>query len=158
MRYPSEAAGRGLLAVRAGPWYITGISHHPPPLRAGGSVLLWIYRSSGYVHMAGKRKRLLITPSDEVWALIDEVHQLTGTPKAAIVSELLDEIAPVFQNTIHALRIVEEQPREAQRLIQNFANESLGKLAQASLDLDAALDARTVKGKRARRRASAGAS
>ena len=120
-------------------------------------MLLWIYRSSGYVHMAGKRKRLLITPSDEVWALIDEVHQLTGTPKAAIVSEMLDEIAPVFQNTIHALRIVQEQPREAQRLIQNFANESLGKLAQASLDLDAAIDGRTVKGKRSRRRRDAGA-
>lgn len=108
--------------------------------------------------MAGKRKRLLITPSDEVWALIDEVHQLTGTPKAAIVSEMLDEIAPVFQNTIHALRIVKEQPREAQRLIQNMANSVIAQASQAALDLDSALDARTVKGKRARRRASAGAS
>ena len=102
--------------------------------------------------MAVKRKRVLVTPSDEAWALIEEVHKLTGTPKAAIVSEILDEVAPVFQNTIHALRIVKEQPREAQRLIQNFANEAIGKAAQASLDLDAAIDARTVKGKRARRR------
>jgi hypothetical protein len=99
------------------------------------------------------RKRINITPSDEVWALINEVHALTGTPKAAIVCELLDEVAPVFQNTIQALRMVNEQPREAQRLIQNFANESIGKLAQHQLDLDAAIDARTVKGSRAKRRA-----
>lgn len=102
--------------------------------------------------MPTKRKRLQITLSDEVWALVDEVHELTGTPKAAIISEILDEVAPVFQNTIHGLRIVKEQPREAQRLIQNFVNEAIAKAAQAALDLDAAMDARTVRGKRARRR------
>ena len=107
--------------------------------------------------MATKRKRLNVTLSDEVWALVNEVHALTGTPKSAVISEILDEVAPVFQNTIHALRIVKEQPREAQRLIQNFANEAIGKATQASLDLDAAIDARTVKGKRARRRRGDGA-
>lgn len=101
--------------------------------------------------MASKRRRLLLTPSDEVWALIDEVHALTGTPRAAIVSEILDEIAPAFQAQIQALRMVKEAPREAQRLINNYAAESMGKLAQAQLDLDAAIDGRTVKGKRAKK-------
>lgn len=107
--------------------------------------------------MAAKQKRLQVTLSPEVRALVDEVHELTGTPRAAIISEMLDEIAPVFQNTIHALRIVKEQPREAQRLIQNFANEAIGKATQAALDLDAAMDGRTVKGQRARRRRGDGA-
>jgi hypothetical protein len=103
--------------------------------------------------MPTQRKRMNITPSDEVWALINQVHALTGTPKASLVTELLDEIAPVFQNTIRALEMVNEQPREAQRIVQNFANESMGRLAQANLDLDQAIDARTVKGARAKRRA-----
>jgi len=107
--------------------------------------------------MATKRKRLQVTLSDEVWALVDEVHALTGTPKSAVISEILDQVSPVFQNTIHALRIVQEQPREAQRLIQNFANEAIGKVAQASLELDQAIDGRTVKGKRARRSRAHGA-
>jgi len=107
--------------------------------------------------MATKRKRLNVTLSDEVWALVNEVHALTGTPKAAVISEILDQVSPVFQNTIHALRIVQEQPREAQRLIQNYANEAIGTLAQASLDLDKAIDGRTLKGKRARRARSHGA-
>lgn len=102
--------------------------------------------------MPAKQKRLQLTLSPEVWALVDEVHTLTGKPKAAIISEILDEVAPVFANQIHALRVLKEQPREAQRLIQNFANESIGKMAQVSLDLDAAIDGRTVKGKRAGRR------
>ena len=107
--------------------------------------------------MAAKRKRVQVTVSDEVWALVNEVHALTGTPRSAVISEILDEVAPVFQNTIHALRIVKEQPREAQRLIQNMANSAIAQTAQAALDLDVSLDARTVKGQRARRRASAGA-
>jgi hypothetical protein len=102
--------------------------------------------------MPTTRRRIQVTPSDQVWALIDEVHGLTGTPKAAIVAEILDEIAPVFLNQIHALRMLQDTPREAQRLMQNFANESVAKLAQSSLDLDAAFNGRTVMGKRARRK------
>lgn len=98
--------------------------------------------------MATKRKRLQVGLSDESWMLVEEIHQLTGTPKAAILSEIIDQVAPVFATTIAALRMVQEQPREAQRLIQNFANEAVANLAQASLNLDAAVDARTVKGKR----------
>ena len=102
--------------------------------------------------MPTNRRRIHVTPSDEVWALVDEVHALTGTPKAAILAEILDQVAPVFLNQIQALRILQDSPREAQRLMQNFANESVVKLAQASLELDAALDGRTVQGKRARRK------
>lgn len=102
--------------------------------------------------MPTKRKRLNVTLSDQVWALVEEVHQLTGTPKAAVISEILDEVAPVFMTQIQALRVLKQSPQEAQRLVQNFANESVAKLAQASLDLDAAMSAKTVTGKKARRR------
>lgn len=102
--------------------------------------------------MTTKRKRLNVTLSDEVWALVDEVHELTGTPKSAVISEILDEVAPVFQTQIQALRVLKESPRQAQQLLQNFANESMSRLAQQSLELDAAIDHRTLKGARARRR------
>ena len=108
--------------------------------------------------MATKRKRVQVTLSDEVWALVEEVHALTGTPKSAVISEMLDQVAPVIQTQIGALRLLKEQPREAQRLVQNFANEAIAKVAQASLDLDAAMDARTVKGKRAKKEARRGRS
>lgn len=102
--------------------------------------------------MATKRKRVQVALSDEVWALVDEVHALTGTPKSAVISEILDEVAPAFAVQIEALRQLKTAPLEAQRLMQNFANESVAKLAQASLDLDTAIaDARTVKGKRAKK-------
>ncbi len=103
--------------------------------------------------MPTKRNRIMITPSDEVWALINELHGLTGTSKAGLISELLDQIAPVFQNTIQAVRYAKEgKVEEAQRIIGRFANEAVGQLAQAQLDLDDAVnDGRTVKGKRAKK-------
>lgn len=100
-----------------------------------------------------KRQRIQITPSRRVWELVDLVHKYTGTPKSAVISEILDEISPAFLMQVEALKKLEEAPREAQQLMQNFANESLIKLAQASLDLDAGMDARTVEGSRARRAA-----
>ena len=100
--------------------------------------------------MATKRPRVNVTLSDEVWLLVDEIHRLSGTPKSAVIGEMLDTIAPVIATQIEALRMLHESPREAQRLIQKFANEGIAKVAQASLDLDAAMDTRTVKGKRAK--------
>lgn len=97
-----------------------------------------------------KSKRIQITPSPQVLALVDEVQKLNGQSKSAIISELLDQIAPVLQNMIEALKLLQEQPREAQRLMQNMANETVGMIAQASLDLDAAMDSRTVQGKRSK--------
>lgn len=102
--------------------------------------------------MPTTRRRINLTPSDTVWQLVDEVHELTGTPKAAIISEILDEVVPVFLTQIQALRILQERPQEAKRLIQNFANESIGKLAHQQLLLDEAFDGRTVAGKKAKRR------
>ena len=110
-------------------------------------LLVWLHPKRG-VAMPTTRNRLMLTPSDEVWALVNEVHKLTGTPKAAIVSEILDQVIPVFANQIQALRMLQDSPREAQRLIQNFANESVAKLAQQSLALDEAVSAQTVKGRR----------
>lgn len=95
----------------------------------------------------------MITPSDEVLALVEELHEISGEPKAAIVSEMLDQVAPVFQNHIKALRYAKEgRVEEAQRIINRFASEALGQLSQAQLDLDTAVaDHRTVKGKRAKK-------
>lgn len=102
--------------------------------------------------MTTRRPRLQITLSDPVWALVEEVHVLTGTPKAAIISEILDEVAPVFQTQIEALRVLQDSPQEAVRLIQRFSNENVSRLMQSSLDLDSAVDARTVEGRKAKRR------
>lgn len=98
-----------------------------------------------------KHRRLQITLTPEAWKLVNEVNALTGQAKAGIISEVLDWVLPVLQNQIDALRLASEQPLEAQRIVARQANELIGQMAQSQLDLDAAIDGRTLKGKRAKR-------
>jgi len=99
-----------------------------------------------------KRARIQVTPSPELWRLIDLVHEKTGQPRSALVAEMLDAVAPAIQTTLRAIELAESAPREAQQLLSTFSAKAVSDLMQQQLDLDAAIDARTVKGKRARGR------
>ena len=102
------------------------------------------------------RKRVQVTLSDEVWRLVEQVAELTGQPKAALISELMDTAAPALVTMIEAVKLVKETPREAQRLLSNFGAQTIRDFSQAQLDLDASIDGRTVKGKRVRRKGTDG--
>lgn len=101
--------------------------------------------------MATRNKRVQVALSDEVTRLVDELHELTGQTKSSIISELMDQVAPALHTTLQALKLLNEQPLEAQRLIQNFTNEAVMGAAQASLEFDQALQSRSRKGKRSRK-------
>jgi predicted DNA-binding protein len=99
--------------------------------------------------------RVAVTLSPEAMKLLDELSAVFGQPKASLVSELIDSALPALQATVQAMAVAAEQPREAQRLMANYASRATMELSQQQLELDAAIDARTVKGKRSRRRADA---
>lgn len=102
--------------------------------------------------MPTKVPRVAVTLTPEARKLVEEVGALTNRSHSAIVSELLDAALPALQAVRDALRVIADQPREAQRLMERVTNQALVDVAQAQLDLDAAIDARTVKGKRVRPR------
>jgi hypothetical protein len=97
-----------------------------------------------------ERRRVQVTLSAETWALVEEVSELTGQPKAQLLAEIFDEALPAIRNTMEALRIVKQQPREAQRLMQNFAAGAVMQMSQAQLDLDAHITAKERKRRKKR--------
>lgn len=99
-----------------------------------------------------ERRRIHVTLSLEAFEMVEEIAELTNSPKAAILAEMFDEILPAFKNTIDALRVAKDRPREAQRLITNFGAKSVMDLQQASLDLDSAISADEAKTKGKKRR------
>ncbi len=105
-----------------------------------------------------RNERVAVTLSPESMLVLTQIAEVMGQPKAALVAELVDAALPAIKATLDALRVAQEQPREAQRLMANFAAQATMELSQQQLDLDAAIDARTLKGKRAKRRASGRAS
>ena len=102
------------------------------------------------------RKRIQVTLSEEAWRLVDAVSEATNQPKAAMIAELVDMAMPAMMTVLDAVKVINDQPREAQRLLSNFGAAALRDLSQAQLDLDVAIDARTVKGKRVRRKGADG--
>ena len=98
--------------------------------------------------MPTKVPRIAVTLSPEARKLVEEVAELTDRSHSAIVSELLDSALPALQAVRDAMRVIKQQPHEAQRLMARVTNQALVEVAQASLDLDAAIDARSMKGKR----------
>lgn len=103
-----------------------------------------------------ERRRVHVTLSVESWHLVEEVAALTGTPKAAILSEIFDATLPAMVNTIRALRVAKDQPREAQRLVTNFAAQSVMDMQQAHLQLDAAVTTHLAENKPKKKRKGAG--
>lgn len=96
--------------------------------------------------------RVQVTLSPEAMAALDDLANLSGQSKSSLISELVDIALPAMSVTLDALRVVHRQPEEARKLLSEFAHQQTAHLAQAQLDLDAAVDARTVKGKRRKTR------
>lgn len=85
--------------------------------------------------MATKRHRIMFQPSRPVWDAIQEIHQLTEKPKAAIVSEMLDGVAPLFLDQLKLLQAVAAQPERARDLVQQFGVQGINAISQQLLDL-----------------------
>jgi predicted DNA-binding protein len=94
--------------------------------------------------------RVNVTLSPEAYKALSELSAANDQPKAAIVAELFDAALPALKVALDAIRVVKQQPREAQRMLTAHALNARMALDQQQLLLDEAIDRRTVKGKRRR--------
>lgn len=104
-----------------------------------------------------RSRRVQVTLPWSLWELVTELADLTGTPRSSIIAELLVEVRPALETTIDALKLIKDRPLEAQRLMANFTAENIGYVMQQQLELNDAIDGRTVEGRKQRRRGNAGA-
>ena len=84
-----------------------------------------------------KNPRIAFVPSDQVHALVRRLSEASGQSRASIVSELMDDIAPVIQGQLEAFERIAARPDQAREHVQAFANEATAMIAQAMLDLPA---------------------
>jgi predicted DNA-binding protein len=93
--------------------------------------------------------RIQVTLSPESRHLFEKLSELTGQSQSAMLAEIADTALPALQVTVDALEAAKAgKYEEVRRLTSHFAHKATGDLAQQMLDLDADMDARTVKGKR----------
>lgn len=80
------------------------------------------------------RRVVRFRPSEETIAVVDEIAALSGRSRSAIMSDLMDEVAPVLRAQFEAMRRVAETPERAAEVIANLAEEGRAKIAQAELE------------------------
>lgn len=85
--------------------------------------------------MPTKRERLAFQPSGPVRMALDELHKLTGQSRAALVSEMLDGVAPLFVEQMRLLQAVADQPQKARELVTEFGMQGINTISQQLLDL-----------------------
>lgn len=85
------------------------------------------------------RRRVQVSMTQEQWAMLERISDLTGSPKATLLMEIFEVALPAFDTTIKALELAKEQPREAQRLVTNYGAKTVMDLQQQQLALDEAI-------------------
>lgn len=81
-----------------------------------------------------QKARIQFTPKPELRALLEKLSEMNGLSLAATASELLDEIAPVIEGQIEAMKVIASRPEQAAELMSEFANRQMHTIAQANLE------------------------
>lgn len=92
--------------------------------------------------MAKQRNRVNLTLDDELFETLTELSELSGTPRAAIINELLTEVKPQLDlsiDLIKKLRANEMQMSDARMVFNNLIADAGDVINQAQGDINRAL-------------------
>ena len=92
--------------------------------------------------MTKQRNRVNLTLDDELFATLTELSELSGTPRAAIINELLTEVKPQLDlsiDLIKKLRANEMQMSDARMVFNNLIADAGDVINQAQGDINRAL-------------------
>ncbi len=104
-----------------------------------------------------RASRVMVQLSPEARVLFDCMTAASGQLKLFLIAELVDAALPAVANALEAIEHAKAgRVEEASRLMSRFAHEATSDLAQQQLQLEQLVDARTIAGKRAKRRGSSG--
>lgn len=85
--------------------------------------------------MGIKNDRIAFSPSGPVRVAIDRLHELTGAPRATIVSEMLDAVAPMFVEQVEVMQRIADTPEKARDYVRDLAMHGINAISQQMLDL-----------------------
>jgi len=82
------------------------------------------------------RPRIQFVPSARVESLLKELSELSGRSMASLAAEMLDEVSPVIQGQLEAMRAIAATPEKAKQYVQDYANRAVIEIAQTALSFD----------------------
>lgn len=88
--------------------------------------------------MPNKAQRIQITPSDRTRAILLRYKALTGKSMAGMISELLDESAPVLLEILDIHERLKNKPTMEKKAILEFAQSSRDKITEIESQIELA--------------------
>lgn len=82
-----------------------------------------------------RRRRVQSTLSDDAQRVLEELAEALDVAVGTLAGEIIEAGLPAFRVTLEALRKAKEAPREAERLLAEFAEQSVMELSQSQLQL-----------------------
>lgn len=83
-----------------------------------------------------RRKRIALSVSPEMDAVLERMAVLTDQPKTKLILEMLEQYVPVLEQTLQALEQIHENKENALNIVKQFAgdllldgNQKLGQIA-----------------------------
>lgn len=78
--------------------------------------------------------RIAITPTKRLRSLLEELAVLSNQSLSKVAVDLLDEVVPVIEAQLQAMRAIASRPEQAAERMQEYANKAINEIAQTSLE------------------------
>lgn len=90
--------------------------------------------------MPTKSRRLLITPTPELWTVLDKFHEITGRSRASVAVEFLGTVAEQMAQIVDILAKVRGLEGEALEDVRRVSQAAMQRLEGLASDASAELD------------------
>lgn len=75
--------------------------------------------------MPSQKPRVALTLPDDLNAILDQVSDYQGTPKTKLITDILLECKPIFEQMLSAYKLIEENKDGAADIVKKFGAQSV---------------------------------
>ena len=75
--------------------------------------------------MPSRKPRVALTLPDDLNALLDQVADYQGTPKTKLITDILLECKPIFEQMLSAYKLIEENKEGTADIVKKFGAQAV---------------------------------
>ena len=75
--------------------------------------------------MPSQRPRVALTLPDDLNVLLDQVADYQGTPKTKLITDILLECKPIFEQMLSAYKLIEENKEGTADIVKKFGAQAV---------------------------------
>lgn len=75
--------------------------------------------------MPSRKPRVALTLPDDLNVLLDQVADYQGTPKTKLITEILLECQPIFEQMLTAYKLIEENKEGTADIVKKFGAQAV---------------------------------